>query len=199
MHARFARLASLGKIHPRYSCLEKRIRDNISTNGGNRAGKTQANSGSHFFRLEIFTPRCRGRGHCTTSATLKTTWILFSSDVFTTVTVHTYPFWSENVDFFRRFGLPKCIFLNRSPECFEAPSTRIRLNRYAVLEASKFVWTGPNLSLTAVPLYLRLPRLLTSAISLNFIRLLRVVITQRRKRLEAIGWISGYSAICPRK
>ena len=116
MHARFARLASLGKIHPRYSCLEKRIRDNISTNGGNRAGKTQANSGSHFFRLEIFTPRCRGRGHCTTSATLKTTWILFSSDVFTTVTVHTYPFWSENVDFFRRFGLPKCIFLNRSPE-----------------------------------------------------------------------------------
>ena len=30
-------------------------------------------------------------------------------------------------------------FLNCSPEWFEAPSTRIRLNRYAVLEASKFV------------------------------------------------------------
>ena len=30
-------------------------------------------------------------------------------------------------------------FLNRSPECFEVPSKRIRLNRYAVLEASKFV------------------------------------------------------------
>ena len=28
--------------------------------------------------------------------------------------------------------------------------------------------------------------------SLNFIRLLGVVITQRRKRLEAIGWISDY-------
>ena len=36
--------------------------------------------------------------------------------------------------------------------------------------------------------------------SLNFIRLLRVVITpserERRKRLEAIGWISGYTSGC---
>ena len=54
-------------------------------------------------------------------------------------------------------------FWSRSSAWFKTPSTRIWLNRYAVLETSKFVWTGPNLSLTAVTLYLRLPRLLTSA------------------------------------
>ena len=40
-------------------------------------------------------------------------------------------------------------------------------------------------------------------VSLNFIRLLRVVITpsvvERTKRLEAIGWISGYWTVAPNK
>ena len=64
------------KVHSKYSCLEKRIRDNISTDGGNRASKTQAKldnftSASHFFRFFKFPPRARGRWHCTTLATLK--------------------------------------------------------------------------------------------------------------------------------
>ena len=58
------------KIHPRYSCLEKRIRDNISTNSGNRAGKTQAKL-ENFTNASHFPPRGRDRGYCTTPGTLK--------------------------------------------------------------------------------------------------------------------------------
>ena len=57
----------------------------------------------------------------------------------------------------------------------------------------------------SLPLYLRTERcsednfgLRSALISLNFSRLLRVVITpfvERRKRLEAIGWISGYALL----
>ena len=76
-------------IHPRYSCLEKRIRDDISTNGGNRASKTQAKSASHFFRLKMFTPH-QGPGSLRDFSNFEKTRIHFSSDVFTTVTVVVY-------------------------------------------------------------------------------------------------------------
>ena len=39
-------------------------------------------------------------------------------------------------------------FLNRSPEWFNAPSTRNRVTKYAVLKMSGFVWTGKSLNKT---------------------------------------------------